>query len=111
MALFGPSKKVRRPVAEIVAGLSGMVDELEESNIMAADEQKEVEQGIIEAQATRKLLIGEQAKAGSVASNLKTLLGLDLDGDGEADDLDRAIASFNESKPAEVEADVTDNQL
>ena len=64
MALFGPSKKVRRPVAEIVAGLSGMVDELEESNIMAADEQKEVEAGIIEAQATRKLLIGEQAKAG-----------------------------------------------
>jgi hypothetical protein len=26
--------------------------------------------------------------------NLKTLLGLDLDGDGEADDLDRAIAAF-----------------
>ena len=94
MAFFG-SKKVRRPVAEIVAGLSGMVVELEESNIMAADEQQAVEDSIVEAQVARKLLISEQAKAGTVVGNLKALLGLDLDGDGEADDLDRAIASFN----------------
>jgi hypothetical protein len=72
-----------------------MVEELEESNIMAADEQQAVETDIAESQIVRKLLIGEQAKAGTVVSNLKTLLGLDLDGDGEADDLDRAIASFN----------------
>lgn len=103
MNLFGPKVKVRRPVAEIVAGLSGMVEELEESNIMAADEQQAVETDIAEAQVVRKLLIGEQAKAGTVVSNLKTLLGLDLDGDGEADDLDRAIASFN-AKPVVSES-------
>ena len=108
MAFFGPKEKVRRPVAEIVAGLSGMVTELEESNIMAADEQQAVEDSIIEAQIARKLLIGEQAKAGTVVSNLKTLLGLDLDGDGEADDLDRAIATFN-AKPAEVVAEPEGN--
>jgi hypothetical protein len=94
MNLFGPKVKVRRPVAEIVAGLSGMVEELEESNIMAADEQQAVETDIAESQIVRKLLISEQAKAGTVVGNLKTLLGLDLDGDGEADDLDRAIAAF-----------------
>jgi hypothetical protein len=109
MAFFGTKVKVRRPVAEIVAGLSGMVEELEESNIMAADEQQEVEDSIVEAQVVRKLLIGEQAKAGTVVSNLKTLLGLDLDGDGEADDLDRAIASFN-AAPIEP-FDTDDDQL
>jgi len=109
MALFGSKAPVRRPVAEIVAGLSGMVAELEESNIMAADEQLAVEDSIVEAQVVRKLLIGEQAKAGTVVSNLKTLLGLDLDGDGEADDLDRAIASFN-AKPVES-FDTGDDQL
>jgi len=109
MALFGPSKKVRRPVAEIVAGLSGMVTELEESNIMAADEQAAAEDAMIALQAERKLLINEQAQAGAITSNLRSLLGLDLDGDGEADDLDRAIAAIK-SQPAEVEAEVANDE-
>jgi hypothetical protein len=36
-----------------------------------------------------------------IVTNLKSLLGLDLDGDGEPDDLDRAISAIN-SAPAEV---------
>lgn len=105
MALFGPSKKVRRPVAEIVSGLSGMLTELDESNGMAADEQQAAEEQIMALNATRKLLINEQAQAGTVASNLRSLLGMDLDGDGEADDLDRAIAAMAEA-PAEAPAEV-----
>lgn len=101
MALFGPTKKVRRPVAEIVSGLSTMVTELEESNLMAADEQAAAEDQIVALNAERKLLINEQAQAGSIVTNLKSLLGLDLDGDGEPDDLDRAISAIN-SAPAEV---------
>jgi len=109
MALFGPSKKARRPVAEIVAGLSGMVTELEESNIMAADEQTAAEDAIVALQAERKLLINEQAQAGAITSNLRSLLGLDLDGDGETDDLDRAIAAF-QAQPAEADAEVANDE-
>ena len=105
MALFGPKPKTRRPVAEIVAGLTTMIDELDESNLMAADEQKAAEEQIAALQSERKLLINEQQQAGAISDNLKTLLGLDLDGDGEPDDLDRAIASFNESKVADTSED------
>ncbi len=106
MALFGTPKKVRRPVAKIVAGLTDMVSELEESNIMAADEQKAAEKVIIAKQAERKLLLNEQAQAGSIITNLSSLLGLDLDGDGEVDDLDRAIAALGDtSTDAVAESD------
>jgi len=104
MPLFGSTPKTRRPVAEIVSGLSGMITELKESNTMAADDQKAAEEQIVALQSERKLLINEQAQAGTIIGNLESLLGLDLDGDGEADDLDRAIAAFN-AQPASDETE------
>ena len=101
MAFFGPKPKTRRPVAEIVSGLAGMITELKESNSMAAEEQKAAEDQIVALQAERKLLINEQTQAGTIVGNLESLLGLDLDGDGEADDLDRAISALQSSAPAE----------
>lgn len=95
MSLFGPSKPVRRPVAEIVSGLSTMVSDLEAANVMATEEQAAAEAAIMALQAERKLLKNEQTQAGTIAANLRSLLGLDLDGDGEPDDLDKAIASFS----------------
>ena len=106
MALFGSKPKARRPVEQIVAGLAGMITELKESNSMAADEQKAAEDQIIALQAERKILINEQTQAGTIVGNLESLLGLDLDGDGEADDLDRAIAAL--STPAPVADASTD---
>lgn len=102
MALFGPSKSVRRPVAEIVSGLSTMVSDLEAAELMAADEQAAAEEAITALQAERKLLKNEQSQAGAITSNLRALLGMDLDGDGEPDDLDRAIASMNAVTPGSV---------
>ena len=97
MAFFS-KPKVRRPVAEIVSGLATMVTDLEEANIMASDEQAAAEEAIVALQVERKLLKNEQAQAGAIASNLRALLGTDLDGDGEPDDLDKAIESFNAAK-------------
>jgi hypothetical protein len=105
MAFFGKTK-VRRPVAEIVAGLVTMVDDLNMSSTEAREEQLSAEESIVALQSERKLLISEQQRAGTICDNLQALLGLDLDGDGEPDDLDKAIASFNE-KPVEV--DITPN--
>jgi len=102
MALFGPTKKVRRPVAEIVSGLSTMVTELEDSKLMATEEKAAAEKAIVELNAQRKLLSNEEAQAGAIVQNLRSLLGLDLDGDGEADDLDRAIAAIT-AAPADVD--------
>lgn len=97
MGLFTKTPPSRRPVAEIVSGLATMVDDLEKSNLMAADEQTAAEEAIVALQAERRLLKNEQAQAGAITSNLRALLGLDLDGDGEPDDLDRAIASLGAS--------------
>jgi hypothetical protein len=94
MSLFGPSKPVRRPVAEIVSGLSTMVSDLEAANLMAADEQQAAEEAIVALQAERRLLKNEQTQAGAITTNLRELLGMDLEADGELDDLDRAIASM-----------------
>ena len=106
MAFFS-KPKVRRPVAEIVSGLATMVTDLEEANVMASDEQAAAEEAIVALQAERKLLKNEQAQAGAIVSNLRSLLGLDLDGDGEPDDLDKAIASFATS-PVEPVIDSDD---
>lgn len=64
---------------------------------MAAEEQQAAEDAIVAKQIERKLLINEQSQAGAIVGNLKSLLGLDLDGDGQTDDLDRAIAAFGET--------------
>lgn len=103
MGIFTKTPK-RRPVAEIVSGLGTMVTDLEEAQTMALDEQAEAEARIVELQATRKILMNEQGQASAIVGNLRTLLGLDLDGDGEPDDLDRAIATFGAA------ADVADTQ-
>lgn len=109
MALFGPTVKVRRPVADIVSGLATMVTDLEESNLQAAVEQNSAEDAIIALQAERKLLINEQQQAGAITSNLKSLLGLDLDANSEPDDLDKAIATFGQmSADTETVIDIND---
>jgi hypothetical protein len=75
-----------------------MVSDLESTEVMAALEQAAAEEAIVALQAERKLLKNEQAQAGSIASNLRALLGTDLDGDGEPDDLDKAIESLNAAR-------------
>ena len=95
MGLFTKTLPTRRPVAEIVSGLATMVTDLEEANVMATEEQAAAEAAIVALQAERRLLKNEQTQAGTIAANLRSLLGLDLDGDGEPDDLDKAIASFS----------------
>ena len=110
MSLFGPSKPVRRPVAEIVSGLATMVTDLEAAELMAADEQQAAEDAIVALQAERRLLKNEQSQAGAITANLRALLGMDLNGDGEPDDLDRAIASMNAVTPESV-TDENDGSL
>ena len=111
MALFGTKPKVRRPVADIVAGLEIMVADLEESGIEAHQEQLSAEDAIVTLQTERKFLINEQKLTGSISDNLRSLLGKDLD-DGGPDDLDRAIAGFTAAPEVEVEAEtVNDDQL
>lgn len=105
MALFGSKKpKVRRPVAEIVAGFTDMVADLDEARQMAAAEQAEREAEIERLVAERNLLLTEQSRADTVASNIRSLLSMDLDGDGEPDDLSNLIAAWREQK-AEAEDD------
>ena len=101
MGLFSKEKKVRRPVAEIVSGLTGMVEDLREARAMAADEQTETEAAIDALVAQRAVLVTEQNRAAAVEGNLSELLGLDLDGDGEPDDLSRAIANWRAQEEAD----------
>ena len=96
MAFF--SKPKRRPVAEIVSGLSTMITDLEAANVMASDEQAAAEDAIVALQAERRLLKNEQAQAGVIASNLRELLGTPGADDGEPDELDKAIESFSAAK-------------
>jgi hypothetical protein len=110
MVLFTKTK-VRRPVAEIVSGLATMVKDLEEADLMAADEQTAAEEAIVALQAERKLLKNEQAQAGAIVTNLRSLLGLDLDGDGEPDDLDKAIAALGATKDEQPVATVDSSEL
>lgn len=97
MALFGGTTPKRRPVAEIVSGLTTMVSDLEEARGLAEGEQGDVERQIEELNAQRTVLMREQASADAITGNLRELLGLDLDGDGEGDDLTRAIAGWREA--------------
>lgn len=95
MSLFGSTKPARRPVAEIVSGLSTMVNELEQAESMAATEQRAAEQEITELQSQRRLLKNEQAQASAITSNLRELLGMDLEADAAPDALDEAIDTMN----------------
>ena len=107
MGLFGKKEeKVRRPVAAIVAGLTDMVTELDEARSMAVDEQAAVEAEIERLAAERGILVAEQERAGAVTDNLRSLLGMDLDGDGEPDDLSKAIASWREAEAERQEDNI-----
>ena len=101
MALF-ERKKVRRPVAEIVSGLTTMVTDLEEARTLAAGEQTDLEAEIERLNAERTVLMREQASADAITGNLRELLGMDLDGDGEGDDLTRAIDGWREAEEDNV---------
>lgn len=112
MGLFSkpepPQPKTRRPVAEICADFTEVLNELQESASMAAAEQEGAEAAIIALQATRREMISEQQRAAAVTDNLKKLLALDIDGDGEPDDLDLAIAHMKSAPaPAETPTDDT----
>lgn len=69
---------------------------------VAADEQTAAEGAIVALNAERKLLINEQAQAGAITSNLRSLLGLDLDGDS-AETIDRAIAALGTNDDTDTE--------
>lgn len=100
MGLFSKEPPKRRSVAEIVSGLTTMVEDLVAAREMAAEEQATVEAEIERLAATRGVLVSEQERAGAVTENLRGLLGMDLDGDGEPDDLSKAIASWREAEAA-----------
>ena len=106
MSLFGSSKPVRRPVAEIVSGLSGMIEDLDEARGMAATEQAEAEAEIERLAAARAILAAEQKQAGAVTDNLRSLLGMNLDSDGSDDDLTKAIASWKDSRTTAANDDI-----
>ena len=80
MPLFGKPKTV----ADIVAGLTNIIEQLEGRGLAAGDERGQKEAQVVTLTAECGLLKKEEAQAGTIAANLRGLL--DLDGGGEVDD-------------------------
>lgn len=74
MSLFGGKKHV----ADIVAGLSTIVAQLEERGLAAGGERDTKEAQISTLKVECGLLAKEEGQAGTIAANLRKLLDLDV---------------------------------